>query len=181
MIDLDKKTVLLLHGWGGKKEHHWLTWLELTLKDQNYPVHFPKIPNNYNPNLKKWLLHIDNYVKDIQPKIVITHSLGCLAWWHYCAQTGYEANKNISVAPPTFASFQSKMKSFFPLPDPLPILHEHTIIYAKDDPNIKEDILRIWAEKMQAKVVRRKSGEHLDHFSKTQTLPEVLKFLEIRS
>jgi predicted alpha/beta hydrolase family esterase len=171
---MNHKKVLLLHGWGGKKEKHWLTWLEVKLQEKNYEVYFPKIPNNYNPNLTRWLTHIDTFVKTFDPEIVIAHSLGALAWWHYQTQNNYPLAKFISVAPPTFPSFPAKMQSFFPLPDLCNLESEHTIIYAVDDKNIEIEVL----QKIEANSIERKSGEHLDHFSGVIELQEITTLLQ---
>jgi predicted alpha/beta hydrolase family esterase len=175
------KSVLLLHGWGGKKETHWLSWLETLLIQNAYEVLFPKIPNNYNPNLDKWMVQIEKYVTEFQPDTVVAHSLGALAWWHYQERSNYHLETLISVAPPTFASFPSKMESFFPLPQ----IHfnetQHTIIYAKDDKNIiANDINKLIAD-TNITVIKRANGEHLDHYSNTYELNELLTILNLQA
>ena len=175
--NLRNPRVLLLHGWGGKKENHWLTWIESELHTRNIVTFFPKIPNNYNPNLTKWLTHIDHYINDFKPTIVIAHSLGAVAWWHYQTNNAYPLEKLISVAPPTFASFPAKMSTFFPLPKPLFREKSHTTIYALDDRNIDASTLQDIAMLNKITLYTKDRGEHLDHFSKTSTLEELLKVL----
>ena len=171
------KKVLLLHGWGGKNEDHWLTWLEAELIKKEIPVFFPKIPNNYNPKCQKWVNHIAEYVKEFQPTIVIGHSLGALAWWHFYQQTSYKVSQVISIAPPTFESFPNKMKSFFPLPTVVFDENIHTIVYAKDDPNIKQEDLENIAKKSHSKLIQRPTGGHLDHYTKTRRLEALLDWI----
>lgn len=167
------RKVLLLHGWGGKKAKHWLTWIETELKQRSFEVCFPKIPNNYNPDLNRWLKHIKRYVGECQPDIVIAHSLGALAWWHYMQRSGYRPQRLFSVAPPTFSSFPQKMDSFFPWRKLDFQGVEHTIIYALDDPNICVGELKKRALPFTISLVEKERGEHLDHFSHTLTLPEL--------
>ena len=171
------KKVLLLHGWGGKNEEHWLTWLEDELLKKDIEVFYPKIPNNYNPKCQKWVNHIADYVKEFDPTIVIAHSLGALAWWHFYVQSHHQVTRLYSIAPPTFESFPSKMKSFFPLPEVDFTHQEHTIIYAKDDPNIKiDDLLKI-AKDSHTTLYEKASGGHLDHYTKTFRLDELLDWI----
>ena len=171
------KKVLLIHGWGGKKDHHWLTWIEKQLLMRGDEVCFPQIPNKYNPNQKKWTLFIKEEVKNFQPDIVIAHSLGALTWWHFYHQNDYQLEQLICVSPPTFSSFPSKMSTFFPLPTIKFNQGVQTIIYALDDPNIDEKLLRKLAKNMNSDLIEKESGEHLDHFSKTVKLSEVLEIV----
>ena len=177
-MNLKNKSVLLIHGWGGKKEHHWLTWLESELLKRNYEVHFPKIPNAYNPKCDKWVAFINSHLATIKPDIVIAHSLGVLTWWHLYEKHHYEVEEIIAVSPPTFASFPTKMSSFFPLPNiNLAAKTLQTIICAKNDPNIDQTDIKELSKKMNSHLLIKEEGEHLDHFSKVYTLYEVLEII----
>jgi len=174
---MNKTKVLLLHGWGGKKEKHWLSYVEKELLARHYDVSFPKIPNQYNPNKDKWLRYIENYLLDFQVDIVIAHSLGVLTWWHLYHKNHYQVKQLIAVAPPTFASFPSKMSTFFPLPNITFDEGIQTIIYAQDDPNIEPQTIKKLALKMKSRLVVKSEGEHLDHYAKVENLPELLEII----
>ena len=171
------KRVLLIHGWGGKKELHWLSWLEKKLLERNYKVTFPKIPNNYNPNCEKWVNFMNAQLPTIRPDIVVAHSLGVLTWWHLYHKHDYKVQQIIAVSPPTFASFPSKMSSFFPLPQISFPEDIQTIIYAKDDPNIERKSIQDLAHSMSSQLIEKSSGEHLDHFAKIYELQELLEII----
>lgn len=172
-----EKNVLLIHGWGGKKKKHWLTWLEKELLNRHYTVSFPKIPNSYNPKCQKWVDFLHLHLTNFKPDIVIAHSLGALAWWHFYATKHFEVAQVIVVSPPTFASFPSKMSSFFPLPDITFDTNIQTIICAQDDPNISIKNLKELAIQMNSRCIEKKEGEHLDHFSKVYELKEALEII----
>lgn len=176
-MNRSNKKVLLLHGWGGKKEKHWLSFIEKELLKSHYDVSFPKIPNQYNPNREKWVNYVENHLLDFKADIVIAHSLGVLTWWHFYHRSHYKLQQLIAVAPPTFPSFPSKMSTFFPLPDMSFDEGVQTIIYAQNDPNIEQDKIKALALKMKSNLFIKKEGEHLDHYAKVETLPEVLKII----
>lgn len=176
-MDQRDKKILLLHGWGGKKEKHWLNDVQKELLQHHYDVRFPKIPNAYNPHKDKWVNYIEDYLLDFQPNIVVAHSLGVLTWWHLYHKNHYKLKRLIAVAPPTFASFPSKMSTFFPLPDITFNQDIQTIIYAQDDPNIDQKNIQILAKQMNSGLVIKSEGEHLDHYAKVEKLPEVLEII----
>ena len=49
------KKVLILHGWGGSDEPHWQWWLSEKLKQNNYEVSFPSLPNKDLPEFDIWM------------------------------------------------------------------------------------------------------------------------------
>lgn len=170
--------LLFLHGWGGKRTHYWMPWLEAELTALGHRVHFPKIPNSFNPDKARWLGHIGRFVEEFAPDAVVGHSIGATAWWHYQAQSPYPLHAQLFVAPPTFASF-GKIASFFPLPEGFHA-RDARVIAAKDDPNIDPDALRGLCESQGMSLELLPSGGHLDPKSECDRLPQALDYLRLK-
>jgi len=167
--------ILFIHGWGGKRTHYWMPWLESQLMQMGHEVFAPQIPNSYNPKKTKWVNHIHEYVQTFKPDAVVTHSIGALAWWHFQARFNYPLKAQLFVAPPTHASF-AKIESFFPLPE----YFNHSdarVIASLDDTNIETKTLQDLCEVNQIKLHLLNKGAHFDPFSKQLTLPLGLDYL----
>lgn len=72
------KQVLLIHGWGGKRPEHWLTWLQKELEKRGYEVFFPHLPRDDIPQKNEWLKEIFALpIRWNDEPILVGHSLGC--------------------------------------------------------------------------------------------------------
>ena len=167
--------ILFIHGWGGKRTHYWMPWLQKELEALGHTTISPQIPNSYNPKKDKWVRHIKEYVDDFMPDVVVTHSIGALAWWHFQEQYNYALKAQLFVAPPTHASF-TKIESFFPLPTQFN-LQEALVIAAEDDTNIDTETLLALCAEQKIPLEMLRSGGHFDPFSKQLTLPLALAYI----
>ncbi len=50
-----KLRVVLVHGWRGAKQGHWMHWLEKELKTRDVDVVFPTLPNPDLPKQGEWV------------------------------------------------------------------------------------------------------------------------------
>lgn len=77
---MNRPTVFLFHGYGGKKTIGWLSWLEAKLVADGYTVIAPEFPNPYVPEIGAWEASLAPYKDKLQGSIVIAYSLsGILA------------------------------------------------------------------------------------------------------
>ncbi len=74
-----KPQLLIIQG-GGEGAHEWGMPLITALKEQlgnNYDVHFPKMPNEKNPQYHAWVHKIEEELQNLSgPVILLGHSLG---------------------------------------------------------------------------------------------------------
>ena len=100
---------LLLHGWGGNKPAHWQEHLALRLTEAGKTVRYPKMPEPGAPNLADWQARLGEEITSITSEYpnaqvtVLAHSLGCINWLHYVANTPIAspiAERVLLVAPP---------------------------------------------------------------------------------
>lgn len=139
------KTYLLLHGWGGKANEHWLTWLKNELKKSGGKVIYPHFPNAQKPILNDWLEHLKKELEGVNSRelTVVAHSLGCNLWWHFLKKHPETKPKKVFlVAPPFTFNNIPEIKNFFPSPK-LSLADQakqYLIIGSNNDPFIlKED------------------------------------------
>lgn len=111
------KKVLILHGWGGSDEPHWQSWLAKQLKEKNYEVSFPNLPNRDLPQFDKWMDALKKEYDRFQPDIVVCHSLGTILWFHFAHNNELkELDKLMLVAPVRQKCEIKELQSFFPYP-----------------------------------------------------------------
>ncbi|MEW4368793.1 RBBP9/YdeN family alpha/beta hydrolase [Paenibacillus kandeliae] len=132
---------LLLHGLGGSGPEHWQTWLSAQLTERGERVYYPQFPNHDEPSLAIWLQELSELMDAIpqdEELIVITHSLGCILWFHYAATLPTRRVKQaIIVAPPSAQIQLPEIQEFFPPPHPerLKLAADATlIVQSSNDP-----------------------------------------------
>ncbi|MDO8634195.1 MAG: alpha/beta fold hydrolase [archaeon] len=76
---MDKKTLVLVHGWGGTHPLHWQKWLEQkAVEGRKMNVFFPLMPNYDSPVLSEWLAKLEeNVASPGEHAVLVGHSLGC--------------------------------------------------------------------------------------------------------
>ncbi len=168
----------MLHGWGGKRTHYWMPWLEAELRALGCEVFFPKIPNSFNPDKTRWLGHVARFVDDYAPEAVVGHSIGATVWWHFMAQNPLPLRAQLFVAPPLAPSFD-KISSFFPLPEHFN-RGDAQVIAALNDPLGNPEALRTLCRQENMALQLLPDGGHLDPKSEQKTLLPALEYLRLK-
>ncbi len=76
--------VILIHGWGGNPDIHWLPWVKNELELKGFSVSVPQMPNADFPNQQEWVEEITRAVgTPSKDTYFITHSLGAIAVLRY--------------------------------------------------------------------------------------------------
>ncbi|MBR7832871.1 alpha/beta hydrolase [Actinospica durhamensis] len=92
---------LILHGWQNRRPPgHWQYWLAGELANSGYPVEYPQLPEPDHPELEDWTAAIVKAAGRLETRerVVVCHSLGCLAWLH--ATTLLDAAGLPALSPP---------------------------------------------------------------------------------
>lgn len=70
-------TVFIFHGIMGNSKENWFPWLKQKLEEEGHTVFVPDFPNADTPQLADWMVHFEQYKKEItDDTIFIGHSLG---------------------------------------------------------------------------------------------------------
>lgn len=73
------KKAILIHGWEGSPDKGWFPWLKQKLENESWEVKAPQMPNPSNPEMEKWLEHLDSEIPNFDESYyLIGHSLGCI-------------------------------------------------------------------------------------------------------
>lgn len=78
------KRVFIIHGWSGSPNEPMHVWLKEELEKNGFKVVVPKMPDRHEPDIGKWVGHINNLVGEPDEEtFFIGHSIGCQAILRY--------------------------------------------------------------------------------------------------
>ena len=70
------KKAIIIHGWDQKSEDEWLPWLADKLREKEWEVDLPKMPNAAMPKLTEWMDKLISLNPD-KDTVLVGHSLSC--------------------------------------------------------------------------------------------------------
>ncbi|ROO90623.1 hypothetical protein EDD29_8356 [Actinocorallia herbida] len=117
--------VLVLHGWQNHRpEGHWERVLAEELAGRGLAVEYPQLPDPDVPDLEVWLAEIAGLLAEppghgeADEKVVVCHSLACVAWLHAAGRGLVKADRVLLVAPPSpeFCAGEPEITAFAPPP-----------------------------------------------------------------
>lgn len=97
---MQKQTVFLLHGFGGKSPDSWMTWLAKKLVTEGYEVIYPDFPDPHTPDPASWEQAMLPYKEKFRNSIIVTHSLGGIFALHLLQHYKVPVQQLICVALP---------------------------------------------------------------------------------
>ena len=80
---MNKKTVYIIHGWGGSPSEPLHLWLKKELEGNGYNVIAPEMPNTEEPHIKEWVNKTKEIAKTNAESIFVGHSIGCQAIFRF--------------------------------------------------------------------------------------------------
>jgi predicted alpha/beta hydrolase family esterase len=97
---------LIVHGWQNRRpEGHWQHWLASQLEADGHAVYYPQLPDADFPEPAGWVAGIRQQLGLMRDRerVVICHSLGCMAWFHHAAggRRVRPVDRIVFVAPPS--------------------------------------------------------------------------------
>ncbi len=181
------KTVLIVHGIGGRAGIHWQQWLSDNLAEQ-YQVLMPDLPESDHPSRQEWLNLIQKTVVGVSPSdlIIVGHSLGVTTALDLIEQSDSYINGLISVS--GFAQdYGSDLNSYFLKERSInfeivrPQLNWSEVIYGDNDPYVNQEALNQVAESLGVDATIIHSGGHLNSEAGFTTFPLLLDVIKKRS
>jgi len=145
------KKVLIVHGWGGSDAPHWQAWLAGEVAKDYGMVAFPLLDNPHFPSKNRWMKQVKALLKDMNPDVVVCHSLGCTLWLHLCNEGEIApVERLLLVAPPRLACEIEILKTFFPIEPPENLFaNEAMMVTSDNDPYMSQE---------EAQVVQKSLG-----------------------
>ena len=173
------KKVLILYGWHGSDAPHWQAWLAKELECRGYTVSFPQLSENTKPQKAVWIEEARTAYQQLQPDIVITHSMGNTLWFHLCQENFVEMVKHlVLVAPPRDLSDYDDVESFFPAPMPSHLCAEETLmVCSDDDPYMELEASKELSKLLECKLKVLKNAGHINSDSGYGAWPWMLEYI----
>jgi uncharacterized protein len=108
---------LILHGLSGSGPGHWQRWLSDRLAQDGHSVRFPDLPDPDTPDPERWVRELLAELAGLDgaERVVICHSLSCIAWLAACSEIERPVDRVALVAPPSPGSGLPELVPFFPV------------------------------------------------------------------
>ena len=133
--------ILILHGWGGSDAPHWQAELASEIAKNYGTVSFPLLDNCHFPSKNRWMKQVKALLEEFKPDTVVCHSLANTLWFWLCQEEEMQTVERLfMVSPPSLATAESTIKTFFPCDLPQNIYaKEVQMIVSDTDPWVKMD------------------------------------------
>lgn len=94
------KRVFIIHGWTGKPNQHWTSWLAAHLESKGFSVFQPEMPESDHPRMEAWVSHLKEEVGiSDQETYFVGHSIGCATILRYLEKYNEKIGGAVLVAP----------------------------------------------------------------------------------
>jgi hypothetical protein len=156
--------VLVLHGWGGSDDPHWQAWLCGEIVKEYNLVSFPLLDNPHFPSKNRWMKQAKGILEELQPDIVICHSLGCILWLHLSLEGEISPVKRLLlVAPPSLTCKIETLKTFFPVDVPDSLYADEAMLVTSDnDPYMSQEEAGILKKRLGIEMKVMSNGGHIN-------------------
>jgi uncharacterized protein len=159
---------LILHGLGGSGPGHWQPWLAERLRAAGHDVRLPGLPDPDAPDPAAWRAAVLEEVAALEggERVVICHSLSCIAWFGACGEVERPVDRIALVAPPSAASGLPELEPFFPVAvtaaDLARAAGRSRLVCADDDPYCPEGAAGLYGEALGLPTDLHPGGGHLN-------------------
>jgi uncharacterized protein len=159
---------LLLHGLYGSDPGHWQQWLAPRLRAAGHNVRFPGLPDPDAPDPDAWRAALLDELAQLDgdERVVLCHSLSCIAWLHACARVEPPVDRVALVAPPSLNAGLPELIPFFPVMatahDVARAAHHTRLVCSDDDPYCPEGAATLYGGPLGLPVDLLPGRQHLN-------------------
>lgn len=184
-----KKTVYLIHGWGGSGEGGWFDWLKQELPKKGFEVKSFNMPNTEEPKIEEWVGYLEkkiNLNEINEETYFIGHSIGCQTIMRFLEKL--HKHKRIGGCVFVAGWFDLINLEQKEIEIAHPWIHQEIhfervldhcnhflAIFSTNDPYVHLDETNKFKEKLGAKIIVKKN---LEHFNNVEKIPEILEFVK---
>ncbi len=180
-----KNSYIIIHGSFGSKDGNWFPWLKQELEKQNKKVDVPQMPVGIgNQNFENWSKVLDEL--DINENtIIVAHSIAPIFVCKYLITNKIKVKKLVFVC--GFNNYLGIDNDFDSVNKPMYIdnykdvknyCNDITCFYSDNDPYVKFEVEKQFADTISNKQYVIKDGGHLNSESGYTQFESVLKVLE---
>jgi uncharacterized protein len=160
---------LILHGLGGSGPEHWQRWLAPRLRAAGHMVRFPDLPEPDRPDPAAWREALAAELAQLEAdgeRIVICHSLSCIAWLNASAAIERPVDRVALVAPPSPRAGLPELVAFFPVTatrhDVARAAGQTRLVCADEDPYCPEGAADLYGAPLGLPTDLQRGGGHLN-------------------
>jgi len=189
-----KKQVFIVHAWGYSPKNNWYPWIKKELKNKDFVVEIPLMPNTESPKIETWVPYLSKIANRIdQNTFFIGHSVGCQTIIRYLEHL--PLNKQVGGAVFIAGFFSTGDSALIGLTNeerkiirpwlntPIDLekvkshLPKSVAIFSTNDPYVPLRDKEIFEKELRAKIIIEKNRGHFEEGSGITELPVVLKSL----
>ena len=188
---MEKKRVIIIHGWEGSPNNEWFPWIKKELENRDYQVLIPEMLDTEAPRIKEWVECISRLVKELDENtFFVGHSIGCQTVLRYLETLDNKRVGGVVLVAPFFETLtnlesEEEEKIANPwLKTPIDfekikrITNKFTAIFSDNDQFvILEENKKIFEEKLGGKTVIEHNKGHFDEDSGIFEIPVLLNIL----
>ena len=177
-----KDNYIIIHGSFGSKDGNWFPWLKNKLSDKNVIV--PQMPVGVgNQNFENWSKVLDELSID-ENTTIIAHSIAPVFVCKYLITNKIKVKKLIFVC--GFNNYLGIDKDFDSVNEPMFIdnykdvknyCNDITCFYSANDPYVKYEVEKEFADTLTDKQIIIKNGGHVNAESGYTKFDEILEIL----
>lgn len=177
-----KKNYLILHGSFGSNEGNWFPWLKEQLEKNNKKVLIPQMPVGVgNQNFENWS-NVLNKLDINENTVIIAHSIAPIFVCKYLITNQIKVKKLIFVC--GFNNYSGIDSDFDAVNEPMFIdnfddvkkyCKDIVCYYSDNDPYVKYDVEKAFADKLTDKQYVIKNGGHINAETGYTKFEEILK------
>ena len=183
------KRIFIIHGWSGRPDCGWLSWMNKELSKKGFKVWAKRMPDADFPKIQKWVSRLKKIAKNPDENTYfIGHSIGCQAIIRYLETL--PANKKIGGAVFVAGWFnlenletdEEKTVSEPWIKTPIKFskvkskINKAVALFSDNDPWVPVSDSKIFKKKLGAKIiVEHNKGHYIENITKKS--PAALKEL----
>jgi len=184
---MDKKRIILIHGWEGSPRGNWFPWLANELEKLGHQVCAPQMPNANHPKMAEWIEYLKKIIGPADENVfLVGHSLGVIAILRYLESLKDDKIVGGAVLVSGFAENVpvgiGELDNFFETPldyDKIKGSAKHFIVInSDDDPYVPLENGKILQDNLDAEFTMITEGGHLMARDGFREFPFLLEQIE---
>lgn len=183
-----KNNYILLHGSFGSPFSNWIPWLRTEIEKRNLDIYTPDLPTGVKyQNYKNWANVLDGYVKAGilgENTVIFAHSIAPVFICKFLSERKIKVKKIISICGfnnylGIDEDYDTVNKTMYSdnLEDIKNYCNDIVCYYTENDPYVKYEVEKEFANKIATEIVVIKDGGHLNAESGYTEFDELLKYL----
>ena len=164
------KRLYIVHRWDGTPSADWYVWLKKFVEKLNFQVEILKMPHSKIPTIGSWTDTLRKNIKLDGETYLIGHSIGNQTILRFLANEESKIGGVFLVAPWVKLKNISFLEKIIARPwltkkfdwqKARAATENYMAVFSDDDPSVSMENAKVFAEKLDAKIIKVKNKGHL--------------------